>query len=60
MVSQADLARPETDREPVVHGASAYVNHRCRCETCKAGNTARVADYRARRRARADRPDRTR
>lgn len=35
-----------------VHGASTYSNLGCRCDTCKAANTARIADYRARRRAR--------
>jgi hypothetical protein len=35
----------------MTHGASAYVNHRCRCAVCTAANTARVREYRNRRTA---------
>ena len=30
------------------HGASAYKNHRCRCEICREANTAKLAAWRAR------------
>lgn len=33
----------------MTHGASAYVNHGCRCPICTAANTARVREYRERR-----------
>lgn len=39
------LTRPIPDG--VKHGASCYGNWDCRCEACTAGNSARIAAYRA-------------
>lgn len=37
---------------PTVHNYSTYINHRCRCEICRAANTAYVLARRAKARAR--------
>ena len=35
------------------HGSSGYNNHKCRCDTCRAGHAAAHGDYMRRRRAAA-------
>lgn len=40
-----------TTKEPKAHNYSTYINHRCRCDVCRAANTAYYAKRRAERAA---------